>query len=155
MRANKRSHFQAVGIIVTNLRLGVAWGLLYMSLKFRIPAGEKIIVNGAVITNTSSKAMHFSLENDASIMRERDIMLPDQIKTPTHNMYMQVQMMYIEPQNHADHYKNFQEAAQFAFLSTEDVPTRDIIFEVVGLIGEKNFYNALKLLQRTIKEHTA
>jgi len=122
-----------------------------MSLKFRIPAGEKIIVNGAVITNTSNKAMHFSLENDASIMRERDIMLPDQIKTPIHNVYMQVQMMYIEPQNHAEHYTHFQEAAQIAFLSTDDTPTRDIVFEVVGLVGEKNFYSALKLLQKTIK----
>lgn len=124
-----------------------------MSLKFRIPAGEKIIVNGAVLTNTSSKAMHFSLDNDASIMRERDILLPDHVTTPIHNVYMQVQMMYIEPENHVDHYKNFQEAAQMAFLSTDDIPTRDIIFEVVGLIGEKNFYNALKILQKLIKEN--
>ncbi|MBE7635210.1 hypothetical protein GUA87_00005 [Sneathiella sp. P13V-1] len=123
-----------------------------MSLKFRIPAGEKIIVNGAVITNTSSKAMHFSLENDASIMRERDILLPDQVTTPLHNVYMQVQMMYIEPQNHAEHYKAFQEAAQMAFISVEDDPTRNVIFEVVGLVGEKNFYNALKLLQRIMKD---
>lgn len=123
-----------------------------MSLKFRIPAGEKIIVNGAVITNTSAKAMHFSLENDASIMRERDIMLPDQIKTPVHNVYMQVQMMYIEPQNHVEHYKNFQEAAQMAFLSTEDDALREIVFEVVGLVGEKNFYGGLKLLQKAFKE---
>ena len=126
-----------------------------MSLKFRIPAGEKIIVNGAVITNTSSKAMHFSLDNDASIMRERDILLPDQVTTPIHNVYMQVQMMYIEPENHVNHYKSFQEAAQIAFLSTDDVPTRDIVFEVVGLVGEKNFYNALKILQKLIKENAS
>jgi flagellar biosynthesis repressor protein FlbT len=123
-----------------------------MSLKFRIPAGEKIIVNGAVITNTSSKAMHFSLENDASIMRERDIMLPDQVTSPLQNVYMQVQMMYIEPENHEHHYKAFQEAAQIAFLSTDDIPIRDIVFEVVGLVGERNFYNGLKLLQKTIRE---
>ncbi len=125
-----------------------------MSLKFRIPAGEKIIVNGAVITNTSSKAMHFSLENDASIMRERDILLPDQVTTPLHNVYMQVQMMYIEPQNHADHYKAFQNAAQMAFMSVEDDETRNLVFEVVGLVGEKNFYNALKLLQKVMKEQS-
>ncbi len=121
-----------------------------MSLKFRIPAGEKIIVNGAVITNTSAKAMHFSLENDASIMRERDIMLPDQITTPLHNVYMQVQMMYIEPENHAEHYKNFQEAAQMAFLSSDEEQMREIVFEVVGLVGEKNFYGGLKLLQKIL-----
>ncbi len=123
-----------------------------MSLKFRIPAGEKIIVNGAVITNTSAKAMHFSLENDASIMRERDIMLPEHITTPIHNVYMHVQMMYIEPENHAEHYKNFQEAAQMAFLATDDEALREVIFEVVGLVGEKNFYGGLKLLQKLIKE---
>ena len=123
-----------------------------MSLKFRIPAGEKIIVNGAVITNTSNKAMHFSLENDASIMRERDILLPDQVKTPLDNVYMQIQMMYIEPENHAEHYKSFQEAAQIAFLSTDQTPLRDIIFFFFLLVGEKNFYNALKLLQKVKKE---
>ena len=125
-----------------------------MSLKFRIPAGEKIIVNGAVITNTSTKAMHFSLENDASIMRERDIILPAQVTSPLENVYLQIQMMYIEPDNHADHYKSFQEAAQVAFLSTDDIPQRDMIFEVVGLVGEKNFYSALKLLQKIIKEYS-
>ena len=125
-----------------------------MSLKFRIPAGEKIVVNGAVMTNTSTKAMHFSLENDASIMRERDIILPAQVTTPLENVYLQIQMMYIEPENHADHYKNFQEAAQVAFLSTDKIPQRDMIFEVVGLVGEKNFYSALKLLQKIIKEYS-
>lgn len=123
-----------------------------MSLKFRIPAGEKIIVNGAVITNTSSKAMHFSLENDASIMRERDILLPNQIQNPIDNVYMQVQMMYIEPENHAEHYAAFQQAAQMAFLATpEEGPLRAMIFEVVGMVGEKNFYSALKLLQKARK----
>jgi len=123
-----------------------------MSLKFRIPAGEKIIVNGAVITNTSSKAMHFSLENDASIMRERDILLPNQIENPIDNVYMQVQMMYIEPENHTEHYAAFQQAAQMAFLATpEEGPLRAMIFEVVGMVGEKNFYGALKLLQKARK----
>ncbi|MEH6525873.1 MAG: flagellar biosynthesis repressor FlbT [Sneathiella sp.] len=121
-----------------------------MSLKFRIPAGEKIIVNGAVLTNTGNKAMHFSLENDAAIMRERDILLPDAVETPLQNVYMFVQLMYIEPDNHANHYKSFQDAAQVAFLSTTDVTVRGLIFEIVGLVGEKNYYSALKLLRKNM-----
>lgn len=121
-----------------------------MSLKFRIPAGEKIIVNGAVLTNTGNKAMHFSLENDAAVMRERDILLPDAVETPLQNVYMFVQLMYIEPDNHASHYKSFQEAAQVAFLSTADVTDRGLIFEIVGLVGEKNYYTALKLLRKSM-----
>lgn|SRR5690606_5269690 len=119
-----------------------------MSLKFRIPAGEKIVVNGAVITNTSSRAMHFSLENDASIMRERDILLPEDAKTPLQMVYLFIQLMYIEPDNREAHHKSFQEAAQLAFLSTTDIPERNLIFELVGLVGEKNYYAALKLLQK-------
>ncbi|USG62074.1 flagellar biosynthesis repressor FlbT [Sneathiella marina] len=119
-----------------------------MSLKFRIPAGEKIIVNGAVLTNTGNKAMHFSLENDAAVMRERDILLPNDVETPLQNVYMFVQLMYIEPDNHASHYKSFQDAAQVAFLSTTDVADRGLIFEIVGLVGEKNYYSALKLLRK-------
>ena len=119
-----------------------------MSLKFRIPAGEKIIVNGAVLTNTGNKAMHFSLENDAAVMRERDILLPDDVETPLQDVYMFVQLMYIEPDNHASHYKSFQDAAQVAFLSTTDVTDRGLVFEIVGLVGEKNYYTALKLLRK-------
>lgn len=119
-----------------------------MSLKFRIPAGEKIIVNGAVMTNTGNKAMHFSLENDAAVMRERDILLPDAVETPLQNVYMYVQLMYIEPDNHISHYKSFQEAAQVAFLSTTDPVDRGLVFEIVGLVGEKNYYSALKILRK-------
>ena len=122
-----------------------------MSLKFRIPAGEKIVVNGAVLTNTSNKAMHFSLENDASIMRERDILLPEDVKTPLENVYLHVQLMYIEPDNHDTHHKSFQDASQIAFLSTTDSEERNLVFEVVGLVGEKNYYAALKLLQKYFK----
>ncbi|WP_373085927.1 flagellar biosynthesis repressor FlbT [Sneathiella sp.] len=121
-----------------------------MALKFRIPAGEKIVVNGAVLTNTSNKAMHFSLENDAAIMRERDILLPENVVTPLQNVYLYVQLMYIEPDNHTSHYKSFQDAAQAAFLSTRDDGERGIVFEVVGLVGEKNYYSALKKLQKSI-----
>jgi|TARA_R110002124_G_scaffold92599_8_gene235231 flagellar protein FlbT len=123
----------------------------FMSLKFRIPAGEKIVVNGAVLTNSSSKAMHFSLENDASIMRERDILLPENAETPLQNVYLFIQLMYIEPGSHEEHHKSFQDAAQIAFLSTTDNDERNLVFEVVGLIGEKNYYAALKLLQRHFK----
>ena len=122
-----------------------------MSLKFRIPAGEKIVVNGAVLTNTSTKAMHFSLENDASIMRQRDIIMPEDVKTPLENVYLFIQLMYIEPDNHDSHYKSFQDAAQVAFLSTLNNEERNLVFEVVGLIGEKNYYSALKLLQKYFK----
>lgn len=123
-----------------------------MSLKFRIPAGEKIVINGAVITNTSSKAMHFALENDAAIMRERDILLPEAVNTPLENVYFFVQLMYIEPENHEEHYKSFQDAAQTAYLSTRDDGQRNLIFDVVGLVGEKNFYSALKKLQREMEK---
>jgi|3_EtaG_2_1085321.scaffolds.fasta_scaffold02160_3 flagellar protein FlbT len=122
-----------------------------MSLKFRIPAGEKIVVNGAVLTNTSNKAMHFSLENDASIMRERDILLPENVKTPLENVYLYVQLMYIEPSSHETHHKSFQDASQIAFISTVDNDERNLVFEVVGLVGEKNYYAALKLLQKYFK----
>ena len=122
-----------------------------MSLKFRIPVGEKIVVNGAVITNTGNKAMHFSLENDASIMRERDILLPEDVKTPLENVYLFVQLMYIEPGSHDTHHKSFQDSAQIAFLSTADNEERNLVFEVVGLVGEKNYYSALKLLQKYFK----
>ena len=118
-----------------------------MPLKLRIPAGEKIVVNGAVITNVDDKAMHIQLENEAQFMRGRDILTPENASTPLDAAYFHVQMMYIEPEAHDEHRPRFTDAARRAFLLAKDDIARGKIFEAVGDVGEGKFFAALSKLR--------
>ena len=67
-----------------------------MGLKLSLKPGEKIAVNGAVIVNGDRRA-EFIVENQASILRERDIMRTDEATTPARRVYLPVMMMALDP----------------------------------------------------------
>ncbi len=52
-----------------------------MPLKLSLRPGEKFVVNGAVVQNGDRRAA-LVLQNKASVLREKDIMQPDQADTP-------------------------------------------------------------------------
>jgi flagellar biosynthesis repressor protein FlbT len=66
-----------------------------MPLKLSLKPHEKFVVNGAVMVNGDRKA-EFVIQNRASILREKDIMQPDEADTPLRRVYFPVQMMYLE-----------------------------------------------------------
>ena len=114
-----------------------------MPLKVRIPAGEKIVVNGAVISNVDDKAMHIQFENEAQFMRGRDILRPEQATTPLLEAYYYTQMMYIEPETREQHRPLFTDAARRAFVTATDDAARAAIFDAVGDVGEGRYFAAL------------
>lgn len=70
-----------------------------MPLKLTLKPGEKFVVNGAVVTN-GDKRTTLVVQNRASILREKDVMLPEQVSTPLERIYFAIQMLYIEPERH-------------------------------------------------------
>jgi flagellar protein FlbT len=69
-----------------------------MPLNIELKPHEKIFINGAVIANGPDRA-HISLLNDANILRERDILTEEKADTPCKNVYLLVQLMYMDPQS--------------------------------------------------------
>lgn len=67
-----------------------------MSLKVEIKPGERIILGNAVVTNDGPRA-RLMLEGDAPILREKDILRPEEADTPCKRIYLVVQMMYLSP----------------------------------------------------------
>lgn len=122
-----------------------------MPLKVRIPAGEKIVVNGAVITNVDDKAMHIQFENKAQFLRGRDILTPEQVASPLDEAYFHVQMMYIEPETREEHRPRFTDAARRAFLTAQGDEERGAIFNAVGDVGESQLFAALSKLRELRK----
>jgi flagellar biosynthesis repressor protein FlbT len=77
-----------------------------MPLKLSLKPGEKFVLNGAVLTN-GDKRISLMIQNKASILREKDIMQPDEATTPARRIYMPIMMMYLEGDAGEQYYNDF------------------------------------------------
>ena len=66
-----------------------------MPLKLSLKPGEKFVLNGAVVQNGDRRGA-LILQNKASVLREKDIMQPDEAVTPARRIYFPVMMMYLD-----------------------------------------------------------
>lgn len=66
-----------------------------MPLKLSLKPGEKFVLNGAVVQNGDRRGV-LILQNKASVLREKDIMQVEDVKTPATRIYFPVMMMYLD-----------------------------------------------------------
>lgn len=111
-----------------------------MALKVDIKPGERVIIGDALITNDNHRARLY-IEGDTPILREKDIMRPEDADTPCKRIYLAVQMMYLakDPKQHYEFYFGLLEDVQTAAPST--IPQTDRINNQI-LTG--SYYKALK-----------
>ena len=87
-----------------------------MALKVEIKPGERMIIGEAVVTNEGNRA-RLTIEGDAPILREKDILRPEDADSPCKKIYLMIQMMYLaaDPRQHFELYfemlKDIMEAA--------------------------------------------
>ena len=72
-----------------------------MSLRISLRDGEKMIVNGAVLRAVGRTDL--VIENQAALLRGREIMAPDEATTPARRLYCATMMAYIEHGDLAAH----------------------------------------------------
>ena len=77
-----------------------------MPLKLSLKPGEKFVLNGAVLTN-SDKRTSLVIQNKACVLREKDIMQPEEATTPARHIYLPIMMMYLDPEGSEQHYNDF------------------------------------------------
>jgi len=77
-----------------------------MPLKLSLKPGEKFVLNGAVLAN-GDKRISLVIQNKACVLREKDIMQPDEATTPARRIYLPIMMMYLELENSEDYYSEF------------------------------------------------
>jgi flagellar protein FlbT len=77
-----------------------------MPLKLSLKPGEKFVVNGAVVTNGDRRAS-LIIQNRASILREKDVLKPEEVTTPTRRVYFPIMMMYLDPEASSTYYDEF------------------------------------------------
>ena len=119
-----------------------------MPLSIDFKAGDKIIINGAVIENLGSNSK-LSVHNQAAILRGKEILSEQDSTTPASRVYFALQCAYIFPQKQAEYVETFE-----GFLA-EYVAACPSAGEIAGLIREQvaegQLYKGLKSAQRLIE----
>src|SRR5262249_56878573 len=83
-----------------------------MPLKLSLKPGEKFVLNGAVLANGDKRAS-LVIQNKACVLREKDIMQPEDANTPARRIYFPIMMMYLDAETADSYY------SQFALRMTE------------------------------------
>ena len=67
-----------------------------MPLKLDLKAGEKMVINGAVLENVGPNAK-ILVHNQAMILREKEVLTEDICATPASRIYLALQCAYMFP----------------------------------------------------------
>ncbi|MDP6342161.1 MAG: flagellar biosynthesis repressor FlbT, partial [Alphaproteobacteria bacterium] len=104
--------------------------------------GEKFVINGAVVENADRRTT-LVIQNRASILREKDIMLPDQANTPMRRIYFAIMMLYLDDRGAKRHQDQFLELmSQFMnAISNADAVAQCV--NIIQFVHAKQYYRAL------------
>ncbi|WP_119417819.1 flagellar biosynthesis repressor FlbT [Desertibaculum subflavum] len=119
-----------------------------MPLRIALKAGEKIIVNGAVLQAGDAPAT-LLVHNAAALLREREIMTEERAVSPATRVYYTVQCAYLFPSKkdlYLQHFYGFLEEFVSAAPSAEPL-ARKIRAEVEG----ERYYPALRSARKLIE----
>lgn len=119
-----------------------------MALKITLKPREKMIIGGAVLTNSSRSSCDLIIENKIPVLRQKDIMSEADADSPCRRLYFVIQLMYVDEENistHTDQYWNFvKDIVQAAPSMT------GVIDAISEHILQQKYYQALKMAQKLI-----
>ena len=118
-----------------------------MSLKITLKPNERMIIDGAVITN-GSKVTDFVIENKIPILRQSDILSEKDADSPCRRIYFSIQLMYVDKENQASHYANFLNLAQDIVKAAPSMV--GFVDQISEHISSNSYYQALKLTKKMI-----
>ena len=113
-----------------------------MPLKLSLKPGERFVVNGAVLQNGDRRAV-LLLQNKASILREKDIIQPEDANSPAKRIYFPIMMMYLDPGAANQFYDEFVLRLN-EFMGA--IRSTDVLKECVSLsreVAAADYYKAL------------
>ena len=121
-----------------------------MPLKLVLKPNEKLIVNGAVVSNGSPRAVTLTFHNKAQLLQQKDVLLPEEATTPLLRTYFALQCMYLDSENMETHHNHFVKFSSELFSATGNAEIRGAIAAAVNHIGVGEFYRALSALRAAL-----
>ena len=119
-----------------------------MALKITLKPHERLIIGGAVISNGNTKT-DLIVENNVTILREKDILNLKDADSPCKKIYFVIQMMYVDEKNIAEHHKTYWELVKDIVEASPS--TRPMLQVISNDILHRQFYQALKATRKLIE----
>lgn len=119
-----------------------------MPLKLSLAKGEKFIVNGAVIRNDGDPA-NLVFENQAQILRQKDILTNETAVTPAARVYFALQCAYLFPDKADPYLDSFHELLNDYVAAAPSAGS--VADEVREKVAAAQIYQALKACIKLIR----
>ena len=124
-----------------------------MALKISLKPGERFVVNGAVMTNGDRRTT-LVIQNKVSILRERDIMTEEEVRTPVARVYFAIMLAYLDPENAPPYYQEFVERMNDVMGALENAEMRLLCVQISMDMMERNYYRALSACRKLLDYET-
>ena len=119
-----------------------------MPLSIDFKAGDKIIINGAVIENLGSNSK-LSVHNRAAILRGKEILSAEDSTTPAARVYFALQCAYIFPEGRDENLETLEKLLGDYIAAC---PSAQLIGEEIREnVDREQFYRGLKAAQKLIE----
>lgn len=119
-----------------------------MALKIILKPQEKLIIGGAVISNSDSRT-ELIVENNVPILRHKDIMSLSDADSPCKKIYFAIQLMYVDEKNIATHHRTYWEIVKDV---AEAAPSRKPLLQSISEhIINGRYYQAMKLTRKLME----
>lgn len=119
-----------------------------MPLSIDFKAGDKIIINGAVIENLGSNSK-LSVHNQAAILRGKEVLSAEDSNTPASRIYFSLQCAYIFPHNQGEYIQAYNKFLdEYVAACPSAAPIAD---KVRSLVDGGQLYRGLKEAQKLIQ----
>ena len=119
-----------------------------MALKITLKPREKMIIGGAVLTNSSRSSCDLVIENKIPVLRQKDIMGEADVDTPCRRLYFIIQLMYVDEENISSYTEQYW---KFVEDIVQAAPSMTGVIDAISeQIFKEKYYQALKLAQKLI-----
>ena len=113
-----------------------------MALKLTLKPGERLIINGAVVENGDRRST-LRIHNQASVLREREIMRPDEATTPMRRIYFAIMMLYLDEDSSAQYRQEFAVRLSEFMEAISNADALRTCVDIIQLVEARQYYKAL------------
>ena len=118
-----------------------------MSLKITLKPHERIIIDGAVVSNGNSSS-DLIIENNVPILRQKYILSEKDADSPCRRIYFVIQLMYIDGHDLKTYHKTYWDLVRNLVEVAPGV--LDLIDQISEHILSADYYKALSLAKKLI-----
>lgn len=118
-----------------------------MPLKITLKPNEKIFIGGAVVQNGDVSA-ELSILSDIPLLREKDILTEQEANTSCKQIYLCVQLMYMDPANISTYQNNYIKLISEVMVAAPS--TLGYIVDINNDLSSGRYYQALKEARKLV-----